>query len=351
MKFRQLKSPYDDKKFGDLLSRSEVIGDSLIKGGSHAINGNKVHDCARYFSSHTSSCGDKYFTPLSCNSKVCPRCARRRQIQMRERITSMIKDSSKFVRSNFVHMVLTKISTKNLYSRDYLKMREAFRRLIRSEEFEKSNGGFYAFEVTFNPEIEKWHLHLHVLISIPSWSDARNPDKRNSDNIKTLRRLWRKCYRDKRVWLVSYGKVKMKTVNQLVKYTLKPMSDENIKKFNTKIAQYANASKSIRMLNKFGDFYKIKYPEEVRTGTTNICRFCGDTSWDHWDHFSMFRTPVYEMLHFVDEVGEYYGLKPRGQPPLKVADLPSVPEPFQAPKRHDNQESIELGKFVYFSPN
>lgn len=98
-----------------------------------------------------------------CKDALCPMCAWRKSIKMRENLSS-IYDHLEAQGYYFLHLTLTIENPPKLEgSIDFLK--NCFRRLSRSKWWKsKFDGYFYRIEITWS-EKGGWHPHIHCLVA------------------------------------------------------------------------------------------------------------------------------------------------------------------------------------------
>jgi hypothetical protein len=263
--------------------KREVIGDRLIELGLSCMGGRFIscrqpaHDLLFV----CSNCGNAKVVPSSCNVRFCPRCNSRRFRLLQQKFGSGL---NRMRAPMFLTLSCPASSELDRSALDYLT--KAFSRLRRSKCFRRVRGGFYDYDVTFNPSSLTWNLHIHAVIDAPFLNRLAVYDRwlaLTSDKGGKTRNVYleRAYYVDRATgrkvrWhphLVASKKIRVLRAcsNYLIKHATKaPALPES-----SMLADFLYASYHKRLLQGFGNMFDLPPLERHPM----VCSECGGTSW------------------------------------------------------------------------
>jgi len=190
-----------------------------------------------------------------CGDRLCPLCAKHRSRKVATQLMDVM------IQRNVVrHIVLTIRTDPGDQLVDVLHhLRDSFRKLRRTKEWKAHvSGGAYVVEITRNQKTGGWHPHIHILaagIYFPQsllsalWMDASD----GSTNVYVS---------------AAHGK----HANHLAKYAAKPPRLETWPA--SAIAEYAQVTNAVRMVQCFGDFHPEKLEDADRNPEPAATRSC-----------------------------------------------------------------------------
>jgi len=170
-----------------------------------------------------------------CGSRLCPFCSNARSAHTRDDLIPLILEHG-------AHrlMILTLRSNDDSLKTQIKTLMAAFRRL-RNRKLWKDDitGGVRVLEITMNRKTKRWHPHLHILF------------KGNYIVQKILSKTWKQITGGSNiVWLQQVTNA-AGAAAEMSKYIGKPQRISTLEP--AQIRSYARATKSVRMIQTFGD--------------------------------------------------------------------------------------------------
>lgn len=184
-----------------------------------------LRTCSKVLTFADLGLGYELVSAYFCRRRLCPCCSWRRARKIFENVYSVITDEE-FTGKEFIFITLTVRNVpgdKLSAAIDHLW--QGFRKLTKNSysPFSKSFAGtFRAVEITYNPDRENYHPHLHIMAAVePEYFRKTNP---NYISHVRLRELWRDACGLDYLPQVNIKKVKGNedSVAEAVKYTVKP---------------------------------------------------------------------------------------------------------------------------------
>jgi len=201
----------------------------------------KLVDCGRYpYIRQATETGTLSLSRGLCRSRLCPTCglyrARRMQEKCREAIARM--DSARL-------LTLTLRSSRDALQTQIKHLLACWAKLRRSKAGRQHiRGGVYVMEITYNPTLDQWHPHLHVLVDGSFWAQ---PD---------IARLWEQITTDSAVVDIRLVYSATSAAKYLAKYCTKSQTPRGTPPARS--AEWALALHGTRMLQTFGSLHGQK---------------------------------------------------------------------------------------------
>lgn len=175
-----------------------------------------------------------------CRDRLCPMCQKRRSLKFygqTSKIMDVIGDKFKFI---FVTLTIPNVPANGL-TRALNGLTTGFDRFLRYKPIEKvCKGCVRALEVTYNPERDDYHPHLHVIFAVPK-SYAKSKDYiKHEDWLK----MWQRAYGDNRI-----SQVNVKAITGKEEENGKTAA-ESLKKAVAEVCKYSVTSKSLLFEDK-----------------------------------------------------------------------------------------------------
>lgn len=284
----------------------------------------RIHDCGSKVNLWKHKvCGAWWTRPLSCNSRWCPRCGRRRADALVDKYLNAV---SRFKRPALITLTVPNCGTGFLGLHIQV-LAEGLKRLRRRKIW-PARQGLYSIEVKWTSK-KKYHPHIHMLVDW-NWTD-----------LKELSATWKKIteqlFRDfgepqtvshqPDVKLVS-GSNMLRALSEVIKYGCGVKRGEASSEFPTYPPEVqleiAATLSGTRMIQPFGKLKAEKPPKATR-----YCPHCG-TQYVSWLHASHWKRDVYE----VDELAylqDLYLPELRYEDWRKEYDRTGIPERRRAP--------------------
>jgi len=201
------------------------------------------------------ACGHTFAVPVWCGDRLCPICARRRQVKYQKYLQLKVKNEKNLKNLRFI--------TFTVKNRDSLKaafydLHHAIKRLKDRDIWKKNIlGGCYSLEVTKSNK--GWHVHVHIVA------------EGNYIPQKDLSEAWKKVT-DSNSYIVDIRKVHNyeQFQKELSKYPFKPADAKTWSKEIKK--EFNDFMFNRRLFTKFGSWYN----DHISLGDHHtICPVCG----------------------------------------------------------------------------
>lgn len=251
----------------------------------------------------------------SCRDRWCLPCAQERA----RIIASNIAERLPGQRSRF--LTLTLQSSDTPLADQLQRLYAAFAKLRKTKCFRKgATGGVATIEVTFSPERQQWHPHLHVLLSgkyIPH---------------SEIRAEWLRCTGDSTIVHINLVRSKDAAARYVAKYVSKPLSNSFVNRPD-RLDEIISAMKGRRLCLTFGDWRGVSLTnapdpgEWILVGSLDdVCdkALRGDT-----DALAVIDALAGQRAHDLMTLAARSRPPPRQEPPVDV-QLLLPPIPFNA---------------------
>ncbi len=245
-----------------------------------AEDGLRLKQCCSAF--RVLTCGQhtlRSYPTFRCKKPFCPDCAAERANRLGRQTEAKIAEA---MRTNKGRLCLLTLTTKNAATLDggLVKLKNAFTKFKRRKEFKEHIRGYFgAFEYTFNPKTNDFHVHLHLIILRGKfWNQSDISD------------AWRDVTGDSFIVDIREIKNAHKGVKEVCKYPMKPadlmaMPDD-------KFLEVVKMKKGTRMFISGGCFYNVKLDDADDAADDNVfsqfadltegdaCPFCKEELFD-----------------------------------------------------------------------
>jgi hypothetical protein len=208
----------------------------------------------------------------------CPDCAAERATRLGNQTKAKIAEVMKTTKGRLCFLTLT---AKNAATLDggLSKLKKNFAKFKRKKVFKNHIKGYFgAFEYTFNPKTNDFHIHLHLIIYRGKfWNQSDISD------------AWRDVTGDSFIVDIREIKDAHKGVKEVCKYVVK--SADLMTMPDDKFLEVVKMKKGTRMFISGGCFYNVKLDDddaadddvfgqfaELQPG--DACPFCGDELFD-----------------------------------------------------------------------
>jgi hypothetical protein len=180
----------------------------------------------------------------------CPDCAAERATRLGNQTEAKIREVMKTTNGRLCFLTLTMKNAATLGG-GLARLKEDFAKLKRSKKDWKAHikGYFGAFEYTFNPKTNDFHIHLHLIVLRGKfWNQSDISD------------AWREVTGDSFIVDIREIKNTHKGVKEVCKYPMKPanlmaMPDD-------KFLEVVKMKKGTRMFVSGGCFYNVKLDDD-----------------------------------------------------------------------------------------
>lgn len=216
----------------------------------------KVRACGRSYSLFVChSCGQCCeLRCFRCDDRLCQLCARSRVARLLQAYGKVLKglEGARMVTISMRSRPLgeLKLAVKELW--------DAFKRLRHRKIWKLVRGAIAALEITFNPQSQTWHPHLHIVVDskfIP-WGDLHAVWGSVTAGLGTALYI-QKCERG---W-----------EHELIKYVTKPgdlLGDE------AALVEFLGFARKRRFIRTYGTLYNCAVEEQIEGGKV-YCSGCG----------------------------------------------------------------------------
>lgn len=158
-----------------LLTHADATDDEYPVDQPHPSRklANRLAHCCRFPEvMQDDASGELILTSDSCNSRVCPRCSRRRGAELHDRIDAMAR-----MLDWPAMMTLTIRQGDRSLDEAIEHLQDSFKRLRRSKAWKAHVfGGVSVLEVKWSGANQAWHPHLHILCDMIYWPQAELSD-------------------------------------------------------------------------------------------------------------------------------------------------------------------------------
>jgi hypothetical protein len=233
-----------------------------------AEDGLRLKNCCSAF--RVLTCGEhtlRSYPIFRCKKLFCPDCAAERATRLGSQTEAKIREVMKTTKGRLCFLTLT---TKNAATLDggLVKLKKSFANFKRKKVWKAHIKGYFgAFEYTFNPKTNDFHVHLHLIVLRGKfWNQSDISD------------AWRDVTGDSFIVDIREIKNTHKGVKEVCKYPMKPadlmtMPDE-------KFLEVVRMKKGTRMFVSGGCFYNVKLDDDDAADDNVFSQFAELTEGD-----------------------------------------------------------------------
>jgi hypothetical protein len=244
-----------------------------------AEDGLRLKQCCSAF--RVLTCGIhplRSYPTFRCKKLFCPDCAAERANRLSRQTEAKIAEAMKTNKGRLCFLTLT---TKNAATLDggLVKLKKSFANFKRKKNFKNHIKGYFgAFEYTFNPKTNDFHIHLHLIILRGKfWNQSDISD------------AWRDVTGDSFIVDIREIKNAHKGVKEVCKYPMKPTDLMTMP--DDKFLEVVRMKKGTRMFVSGGCFYNVKLDDDDAADDNvfsqfaeltegDACPLCGDELFD-----------------------------------------------------------------------
>jgi hypothetical protein len=190
-----------------------------------------------------------------CKSRVCPTCGEKRARRLRSTLLPVVRelDSPRMI-------TLTLAATDDDLEDQLKRLTDCFARLRRRKAAKAYlRGGVYVTEITYNPETDRWHPHLHIVAEGRYWPQ------------RELAALWHTITGDSRICDIRACHDRRSTVNYVTSYVSKSQTPRDVPP--ERLWEWCRATHGRPLARPFGVCHGAKLspkPEAHPSGLTHI---------------------------------------------------------------------------------
>lgn len=259
---RRLHAPVQGRRrqlVRSLLDHAEAHEHNLPIDQCHPARklANKLTTCGSTpYARQAAETGELSLSLARCNSRVCPTCAKYRRADLERRIRSAVSkiDDARF-------LTLTLKSSDEPLRQQIDRLKACYAKLRRSKAWKAHvTGGIAIVEATYNPRLDQWHPHLHVVIDGTYWKQPAIAD------------AWEKATRDSRIVHIKRVPSREALTRYVAKYIAKSNTPENCP--DRRVAEHALAMHGLRIAQPFGTLHgALKEPTDdaPKPETHEVC--------------------------------------------------------------------------------
>jgi hypothetical protein len=216
------------------------------------------------------TCGEhtlRSYPTFRCKKLFCPDCAAERATRLGNQTEAKIREVMKTTKGRLCLLTLTMKNAATLGG-GLAKLKKDFAKFKRSKDWKAHIKGYFgAFEYTFNPKTNDFHIHLHLIVLRGKfWNQSDISD------------VWRDVTGDSFIVDIREIKNTHKGVKEVCKYPMKPanlmaMPDE-------KFLEVVKMKKGTRMFVSGGCFYNVKLDDDDAADENVFSQFAELTEGD-----------------------------------------------------------------------
>jgi hypothetical protein len=223
-----------------------------------AEDAHRLKQCCSSF--RVLTCGThtlRSYPTFRCKKLFCPDCAAERATRLGNQTEGKIREVMKTIKGRLCFLTLT---MKNAATLDggLVKLKKNFAKFKRGKDWKAHIKGYFgAFEYTFNPKTNDFHVHLHLIVLRGKfWNQSDISD------------AWREVTGDSFVVDIREIKNTHKGVKEVCKYPMKPA--DLMKMPDDKFLEVIKMKKGTRMFVSGGCFYNVKLDESDDAADDNV---------------------------------------------------------------------------------
>jgi plasmid rolling circle replication initiator protein Rep len=216
------------------------------------------------------TCGEhtlRSYPTFRCKKLFCPDCAAERATRLGNQTEAKIREVMKTTKGRLCFLTLT---TKNAATLGggLSKLKKSFANFKRKKDFKNHIKGYFgAFEYTFNPKTNDFHVHLHLIVLRGKfWNQSDISD------------AWRDVTGDSFIVDIREIKNTHKGVKEVCKYPMKPT--DLMEMPDDKFLEVVKMKKGTRMFVSGGCFYNVKLDDDDAADDNVFSQFAELTEGD-----------------------------------------------------------------------
>ena len=263
------------------LEKKQITKEKLEKLGLKHFSKktlSRIEECGNFIQSVLTADGKtgKVVKANRCKNRFCPICLATRSRKQGFMLGVVLETLRENYDYKFLFLTLTvpNVAGDKLLE-ELQKQYESLKRFIQRKEFKNISQGYVRkTEITYNPERDDFHPHIHMLIAVEN--DYFQNSKLYVKQERWLE-IWKKCKRDDSITQVHIKKANEESYRELAKYEAKDL-------------EYLNYSQEV-----FDVFYEVLHGR--KTLTYNGC---------FQEHKKLFESGYFD--DYIEKDDNYYEL-------------------------------------------
>ena len=213
----------------------------------------RIHDCGNFIQSVLTAdeSTGKVVKANRCMNRFCPICLATRSRKQGFALGVILETLRENYDYKFLFLTLTVPNVPgHELIKELQKQYESLKRFIQRKQF-KNIGYVRKTEITYNPNRNDFHPHIHMLIAV----DENYFTRENYVKQETWLEIWKKCKRDDSITQVHIKKANEESFRELAKYEAKDLEYLN---YGEEVFVFFKALKGRKTLTFNGCFQEHK---------------------------------------------------------------------------------------------
>ena len=183
----------------------------------------RIHDCGNFIQSVLTAdeSTGKVVKANRCMNRFCPICLATRSRKQGFALGVILETLRENYDYKFLFLTLTVPNVPgHELIKELQKQYESLKRFIQRKQFKNISKGYVRkTEITYNPNRNDFHPHIHMLIAV----DENYFTRENYVKQETWLEIWKKCKRDDSITQVHIKKANEESFRELAKYEAKDL--------------------------------------------------------------------------------------------------------------------------------
>ena len=183
----------------------------------------RIHDCGNFIQSVLTAdeSTGKVVKANRCMNRFCPICLATRSRKQGFALGVILETLRENYDYKFLFLTLTVPNVPgHELIKELQKQYETLKRFIQRKQFKNISKGYVRkTEITYNPNRNDFHPHIHMLIAV----DENYFTRENYVKQETWLEIWKKCKRDDSITQVHIKKANEESFRELAKYEAKDL--------------------------------------------------------------------------------------------------------------------------------
>ena len=183
----------------------------------------RIHDCGNFIQSVLTAdeSTGKVVKANRCMNRFCPICLATRSRKQGFALGVILETLRENYDYKFLFLTLTVPNVPgHELIKELQKQYESLKRFIQRKQFKNISKGYVRkTEITYNPNRNDFHPHIHMLIAV----DENYFTRENYVKQETWLEIWKKCKKDDSITQVHIKKANEESFRELAKYEAKDL--------------------------------------------------------------------------------------------------------------------------------
>lgn len=183
----------------------------------------RIHDCGNFIQSVLTAdeSTGKVVKANRCMNRFCPICLATRSRKQGFALGVILETLRENYDYKFLFLTLTVPNVPgHELIKELQKQYESLKRFIQRKQFKNISKGYVRkTEITYNPNRNDFHPHIHMLIAV----DENYFTRENYVKQETWLEIWKKCKKDNSITQVHIKKADEESFRELAKYEAKDL--------------------------------------------------------------------------------------------------------------------------------